>query len=112
MRKTFHELGLAVSNKKSSTEPEKSIQWLGFTLSHNNVAIPQKKRDKLKETFLEVMKNRNLAVLYSFLGRASNLATIAKGIMPEIRKLQRALPYVPDESKMYVVKLLFTREYE
>lgn len=58
------------------------------------------------------MKSRNLAVLYSFLGRAANLASIAKGIMPEIRKLQRALPYVPDETRMFVIKLQFTREYE
>jgi hypothetical protein len=39
------------------------------------------------------MKERNLLSVAAFIGQAADLATIAKGVMPDVRQIQKALPY-------------------
>ena len=38
------------------------------------------------------MKERNLLSVAAFIGQAADLATIAKGVMPDVRQIQKALP--------------------
>lgn len=72
LRSFFKKANFCVSEKKSSSVPQQTIQWLGATLKPGSISIPGDKTEDLKIAYHRVLSERNLKSILTFLGKAAS----------------------------------------
>jgi len=76
-----------VNTEKSSKTPVQEVEWLGFILRPNTLALNPEKIKVRDELFLKIVKGAVFQDVVMYLGQVAHESKIAKGIAMSIKHL-------------------------